>query len=435
MRTAYGGGMRLPRAARAVAQSGRNVLSDEVERAIDAMLAGPLPESVARSIVQHRVLERMVSAVELDQAVARALDSAAVQRALAGAIDSPLAEALAVHIAQSEAFSRALREAVAQQTTSFGSELASALRQRARTADNSVGRHAGEATRFGGLVSRAIGLVVDAGIAHVMFLVVAASVGLVLSLAGSLDPRWVKGTLAGGGWGIVVDGVLRLVLDRDRPDPRDARHACSRGPGRRWAPFGLARAGQARRARARDHPALRRIPARARGPPASSAARLPRRHGRPLRMILLVAILVAVLVLDSPWSIVVIVVGCILEIGEIAVLRRWSKRIDRRTAATTGSEAMIGREAEVVEECRPVGTVRVNGELWAARCSEGAGAARPCASRRRRADARRLAAAARPLGVVLVRRAGPRPGLLSRDPSGVEERRRARARRGSRARP
>ena len=196
--------MRLPRAARAVAQSGRNVLSDEVERAIDAMLAGPLPESVARSIVQHRVLERMVSAVELDQAVARALDSAAVQRALAGAIDSPLAEALAVHIAQSEAFSRALREAVAQQTTSFGSELASALRQRARAGDNSVGRHAGEATRFGGLVSRAIGLVVDAGIAHVMFLVVAASVGLVLSLAGSLDPRWVKVTLAGGAWGVVV---------------------------------------------------------------------------------------------------------------------------------------------------------------------------------------------------------------------------------------
>jgi len=62
-------------------------------------------------------------------------------------------------------------------------------------------------------------------------------------------------------------------------------------------------------------------------------------------MILLVAILVGVLVLDSPWSIVVIVVGCILEVGEIAALRRWSKRIDKRTAATTGSEAMIGREA------------------------------------------------------------------------------------------
>jgi membrane protein implicated in regulation of membrane protease activity len=89
-------------------------------------------------------------------------------------------------------------------------------------------------------------------------------------------------------------------------------------------------------------------------------------------MILILAILVAVLFLESPWSIVVLVVGCILEVGEIAVLRRWSKRIDRRTAKTTGSEAMIGQPAEVVEECQPVGTVRVNGELWAARCPEGA---------------------------------------------------------------
>jgi len=89
-------------------------------------------------------------------------------------------------------------------------------------------------------------------------------------------------------------------------------------------------------------------------------------------MILILAILVAVLFLDSPWSIVVLVAGCILEFGEIALLRRWSKRIDKRTAVTTGSEALIGREAEVVEQCQPVGTVRVNGELWAARCSEGA---------------------------------------------------------------
>jgi membrane protein implicated in regulation of membrane protease activity len=89
-------------------------------------------------------------------------------------------------------------------------------------------------------------------------------------------------------------------------------------------------------------------------------------------VILILAIVLAVLFLDPPWSIVVIVVGCILEVGEIAVLRRWSKRIDRRTAKTTGSEAMIGQPAEVVEECRPAGTVRVNGELWAARCAEGA---------------------------------------------------------------
>jgi uncharacterized RDD family membrane protein YckC len=180
------------------------VLNEEVERAIDQMLAGPLPEQVARSIVEHRVLERVFSAAELDQAVARALASPAVQSAAADAINSPLAEALAVHIAGSEAFSRALHEALAHQTTSFGGEVAGSLRRRARAVDDSVGRHHAETARFGGLVSRAIGLAVDAGLAHVAFLVVAASVGLVLSLADSISPGWVEGAIAGGGWGVVV---------------------------------------------------------------------------------------------------------------------------------------------------------------------------------------------------------------------------------------
>jgi membrane-bound serine protease (ClpP class) len=42
--------------------------------------------------------------------------------------------------------------------------------------------------------------------------------------------------------------------------------------------------------------------------------------------------------------------------------------------AQDGPEAMIGEEAEVVSACRPVGEVRVQGELWQARCDEGADA-------------------------------------------------------------
>jgi membrane protein implicated in regulation of membrane protease activity len=94
-------------------------------------------------------------------------------------------------------------------------------------------------------------------------------------------------------------------------------------------------------------------------------------------MILILAIVLAILLLEPPWSIVVIVVGCLLEVVEIFFLRRWSKRIDRKTKKTTGSEAMIGQAAEVVEECQPLGTVRVNGELWAARCPEGAASGDP----------------------------------------------------------
>lgn len=89
-------------------------------------------------------------------------------------------------------------------------------------------------------------------------------------------------------------------------------------------------------------------------------------------MILLLGIYLAAFVLDSPWSIVVLVAACVIEPFEIAFLRNWSKRIGRRTKATTGAEGMIGKRAEVVQECRPDGTVRVDGELWEAHCEQGA---------------------------------------------------------------
>jgi membrane protein implicated in regulation of membrane protease activity len=44
----------------------------------------------------------------------------------------------------------------------------------------------------------------------------------------------------------------------------------------------------------------------------------------------------------------------------------------QRRAAQVGAEALFGRIAEVAQECRPLGTVRVQGELWQARCPAGA---------------------------------------------------------------
>jgi membrane protein implicated in regulation of membrane protease activity len=89
-------------------------------------------------------------------------------------------------------------------------------------------------------------------------------------------------------------------------------------------------------------------------------------------VILIIAILLAIFLVPSPWSIVVLVMACVLEVGEIAVLRHWSKRIGRRTKATTGAEAMEGKVAEVTQDCRPTGMVRLDGELWEARCEAGA---------------------------------------------------------------
>ena len=90
-------------------------------------------------------------------------------------------------------------------------------------------------------------------------------------------------------------------------------------------------------------------------------------------MIFLVTILVVVLAdVPHPWNAILIIAGALLEVGEVVVLRRWSKRIDRRTRPTTGAAAMIGEQAQVVEPCHPLGMVELNGELWQARCDEGA---------------------------------------------------------------
>ena len=85
-------------------------------------------------------------------------------------------------------------------------------------------------------------------------------------------------------------------------------------------------------------------------------------------MLLVLAVLLAVFVLPSPWNLVVVLAGLALEVGESLLLLRLS----RRRRAAVGVEALIGAVAVVTAPCRPEGQVRVNGELWRARCEAGA---------------------------------------------------------------
>lgn len=85
-------------------------------------------------------------------------------------------------------------------------------------------------------------------------------------------------------------------------------------------------------------------------------------------MALVVALLLAFFVLDSPWSLIVVVAAAVLEVAEIPFWFWYSKR---RTVQV-GAETLIGRRGVVITECRPLGQVRVDGEIWAARCASGA---------------------------------------------------------------
>jgi membrane-bound serine protease (ClpP class) len=85
---------------------------------------------------------------------------------------------------------------------------------------------------------------------------------------------------------------------------------------------------------------------------------------------LLVAIILAFVFLPWPWSLAAILGGLAVETVELT----WGLRLARRWRPRAGAEAMIGEEADVMSACRPLGEVKVRGELWRARCDEGADA-------------------------------------------------------------
>jgi uncharacterized RDD family membrane protein YckC len=204
------------------------------ERVLDEVLAGPLPEAFARSIVEHRVIERFaaelakrgdlegmtVAALESEQAeqlVKKVLASPALEKMLVDAVEGPLPRELANRMLQDPEVQGAIRQIVAQQTTGFAEEAAEAARRRAALADDRAerlprrlfgkGPRAGDVP-YAGLGTRGIALAADAVFANLLFVVGAALVQLVASLFGGLRPHWLAGTIAGVAWFLVVIGYF-----------------------------------------------------------------------------------------------------------------------------------------------------------------------------------------------------------------------------------
>jgi uncharacterized RDD family membrane protein YckC len=181
------------------------------ERALDAALAGPLPEALGRSLAEHKVLERV--ATELLEAAAAdgdGIDEVAAR--IEGSEAGRLVEAYIARLAESEAVRATLtevmsgpevRQALTRQTTSWAAELAAAARRRARKLDDSI-QVGAVPESYGGLASRGAGLVIDAALAQLAFLVVTGTIALVAGLTGGIQTGWLAGTLAGGGWLLVA---------------------------------------------------------------------------------------------------------------------------------------------------------------------------------------------------------------------------------------
>jgi len=182
--------------------------SPEVARFLDRVLAGPLPEELANSLIRHRVLERIGGRLaengELERLVDQALDSAQtselVDRVLAS---SPAREALERITSSPE-----VRHALARQSAGLAEDVVAGARSAAVRLDRRAGRPVGPP--HAGIGTRAVALATDSLVALLIFAGVSAVFALIASLVGGVRPHWLAGTLLGAGWALVVGGYFVL---------------------------------------------------------------------------------------------------------------------------------------------------------------------------------------------------------------------------------
>jgi membrane-bound serine protease (ClpP class) len=84
-------------------------------------------------------------------------------------------------------------------------------------------------------------------------------------------------------------------------------------------------------------------------------------------VLFLIALALAIFVLPAPWGIVAVVAAGVLDVAETVLFIWWS----RRRQATVGVGTLVGKPGVAVGHLWPEGQVKVDGEIWRARCDGG----------------------------------------------------------------
>ena len=212
-------------------------MESEAAKAIDAVFATPLPEAVTRSLIERRVIERVVAETlasghmqtmvagaandeRTELLVKQILDSPAMQHLLADALDSQLTVELADRLVQNPQLQRvvedAVREGLARRTATLVDTMASGAHHLDRRLERAPRRWLGRPPRppalpdrepavpFAGIGSRAAAFLVDSAIVHFGYLIGCGMFALVAYLVGWTPSRLLADGLAGVGWMIVV---------------------------------------------------------------------------------------------------------------------------------------------------------------------------------------------------------------------------------------
>src|SRR4051794_27037657 len=172
----------------AAARSSRSVLAAELDRAIEHVLAGSLPEKVVQSVVDNRVVERVLAQAAVDEhapgrLVERLLADERVTRIIAQTTQRVVTSAEFEHALATVLESPEVRRAVHVQARGFKDEIAESVRARCAHWDEVVEVRAA-APGYSGIVSRGLALVVDAALALAVFAFLVGSFALVSSLVG-----------------------------------------------------------------------------------------------------------------------------------------------------------------------------------------------------------------------------------------------------------
>ena len=187
----------------------------EIARLVDSALAGPLPDEIARSIVRHRVIDRVVAELASSGELDRLLSAALASPKALEFTDRVLASDATRHALREVAASPEVRDAIFRQTTGLFEDVLGIVRSSAVRLDDSVERpvrrrERPERTVFAGIVTRALALAVDVAATIGIHLLLVAVVALVASLVGGLRPQWLVGMLLGLGWILIAGGYFVL---------------------------------------------------------------------------------------------------------------------------------------------------------------------------------------------------------------------------------
>jgi uncharacterized RDD family membrane protein YckC len=181
----------------------------EIARVLDRALAGSLPEEIARSLVRHRVLERigaeLAASGELERLVTRALATPQTLQLTDRVLASDETQRVLHHVASSPE----LRDAITRQTTGLADEVVGGVRASAARLDDRAEQILHRPARTeravsAGIGTRAIALATDAALTVVIFMSIVGIAALVASLVGGLRPAWLVGALLASGWLVVV---------------------------------------------------------------------------------------------------------------------------------------------------------------------------------------------------------------------------------------